>query len=201
MQTITTMETRRMYALEVQVWDASDYQSECADNPKYIEYTLCASEEEALKVAKSLHTELAIVNEAFLYTEEVEEADIESMDDVALAKKIVELDGRGQYVECANYEYKSVENAILVCWCWTPYIGYARDIKEIRRGMYGEDESMTTPIEKSFTPQWSVVATAEEVKGLEGKALADYLEEKLSNDIWRWTLKAQTALQRMIDEL
>lgn len=92
--------------------------------------------------------------------------------------------------ECISYEYKSVEDALLVCWQWDRYIGYARELREIRYGYYGETEEMCVETEKVFRPQWSVLATAEELEGLTNQQKRDLAEKKLNESHWKWNMRS-----------
>ena len=105
-------------------------------------------------------------------------------------------------VKEVTYSYPSVAGAILVIWGWETYVGYSRMIHEIRYGMQGEDESMCCPIDRIYRPQTSVIATAEELKGLSKAELHSLLQTKLLEEgDWRWTSQARGYIRNYLNEL
>lgn len=95
--------------------------------------------------------------------------------------------------EMISYSYPSVEGALLVCWHWDRYIGYARELREIRFGYYGETEEMCIETEKVFRPQWSVLATAEELEGMTDEQKRALAEERLNESHWKWNMRSNIA--------
>lgn len=95
--------------------------------------------------------------------------------------------------EFIRYNYASVDGALLVCWHWDRYIGYARELREIRYGYYGETEEMCVETEKTFRPQWSVLATAEELEGLTDEEKRELAEERLNESHWKWNMRSNIA--------
>lgn len=95
--------------------------------------------------------------------------------------------------EFIRYNYASVDGALLVCWHWDRYIGYARELREIRYGYYGETEEMCIETEKVFRPQWSVLATAEELEGLTDEQKRELAEERLNESHWKWNMRSNIA--------
>ena len=101
-----------------------------------------------------------------------------------------------------SYTYQSVQGALLVIWGWERYVGYSRMIHEIREGMYGEDERMCCPIDNTYLPQASVIATAEEIEGLSKAELHSMLEKKLLEEgDWRWTSQARGYIRNYLRDL
>lgn len=101
-----------------------------------------------------------------------------------------------------SYTYQSVQGSLLVIWGWERYVGYSRMIHEIREGMYGEDERMCCPIDNTYLPQASVIATAEEIEGLSKAELHSMLETKLLEEgDWRWTSQARGYIRNYLRDL
>ena len=89
-----------------------------------------------------------------------------------------------------SYDYPSVSGALLVTWSWNRYVGYSRDIHEIRIGLPWEKEDICVKKDKTWVLQCDVLATASELEGLSKKEERDLIEERLFGDDWRWTRKA-----------
>lgn len=105
-------------------------------------------------------------------------------------------------VKEVSYSYPSVAGAILAIWGWERYVGYSRMIHEIRYGIQGEDESICCPIDHTYRPQASVIATAEEIEGLSKVELHSLLETKLlAKGDWRWTLQAFAYIRHYLKDL
>lgn len=106
------------------------------------------------------------------------------------------------FVKEVSYNYPSIEGALLVVWDWERYIGYARNINEIRRGIYGETEKICCKEDKVFRPLVDVLCTAEELEGLSSKDERALVEERLNEEChdWRWTLQAQRYIRRYLRE-
>ena len=132
---------------------------------------------------------------------EVWEEDLDSFDD----EKFYELINE-QYctewedVKEVSYNYPSVEGALLVVWNWEKYVGYARNINEIRRGMYGETEEICCKEDKVFRPQVDVLCTAAELEGLTREEERDLVEERLRGGYrdWRWTRQADAYIRHYL---
>ena len=118
----------------------------------------------------------------------------ESEDEDATVEDLID-DREEQHTEFIRYDYASVENALLVCWHWDRYIGYARELREIRYGYYGETSEMCIETEKVFRPQWSVLATAEELEGLTDQQKRELAEERMNESHWKWNMKSNIAAQ------
>ena len=97
-----------------------------------------------------------------------------------------------------TYKYKSVDGALLVFWSWNRYIGYARDLQEIREGLYSEDESMCIKVDKVFHTQCDVLIEKQELEGLSQQDRRLLIEQRLGESNWKWTMKAQAAIRRYI---
>ncbi len=97
-----------------------------------------------------------------------------------------------------TYKYKSVDGALLVFWSWDRYIGYARDLWEIREGSYSEDESICIKEDKVFRQQCDVLIEKQELEGLSQQDRRQLIEQRLGESHWKWTMKAQAAIRRYI---
>lgn len=134
--------------------------------------------------------------------EELEEFD--NFDD----EKLFELVDEGNCTEWddivseESYSYQSVEGALLIVWNWECYIGYARNINEIRRGMYGETEEICCHEDKVFRPQVDVLCTAEELDGLSPEQERELVKERLQEDYrdWRWTRQAESYIRHYMHD-
>ena len=139
--------------------------------------------------------------------------DIEDLGDAAFGdselrdlideKCYVELDGHEQFV---YYDYRSVEDDLLVFWNWERYVGYARNIEEIRRGYRNETTELCIPIDHTFKTQCSILATKDELEDLTAEEYKDLVEERLYNWFdceytqgeWRWTMKANNWIENYL---
>jgi len=99
-----------------------------------------------------------------------------------------------------TYQYKNLDGALLVFWSWNRYIGYARDLQEIREGMYGEDESICIKQDKTFVTQCDVLIEKQELEGLSKQDRRTLIEQRLGESHWKWTMKAEVAIHRYIRE-
>ena len=112
------------------------------------------------------------------------------------------------YVKVVSYDYRSVEDDLLVFWHWDRYVGYARDIEDIRRGYHGETTELCIPIDHTFRTQCSILATKDELEGLSAEELKDLVEDRLHDHCgceytqgdWKWTMKAEAYIRRYIRE-
>ena len=187
-------ETRKLYALQVKVWDADDYLNDRNTDPLYTDLYLFATKEEAKSNALALHADDSVYNECFIFTgeltaEEILETtgfdSIEDFDEALeepysddpnaknygetektdVAKAIIEDPESEEDAECANYDFdKSLEGSILVFWSWEKYVGYARKCIDIRRAEESDTAAMLTKRDKNFATQCDVLLTAEEVE-------------------------------------
>ena len=95
-----------------------------------------------------------------------------------------------------NYEFKSLDGAVLVFWSWQTYIGYARKCIDIRDA-FDETEEILVKKDHVFVPQADVIITAEEAKELSIEDRRRLLEQRLLEEgDWRW----QNNAQKYIDE-
>lgn len=188
----------------------------CCD-PAQTAMLLFPDRETAEKYATTIDSDSVSYNECTLHCGEVEEKDIlamtgyETIEDFDLALKseylsdptyktygydekdkvayyiVEELDGMGEYIACANYDFdKTLEGSILVVWSWHQYIGYARKCLDVRYGLYSETEELLTKKDRTYVPQVDVVMTREEVEGCDD--IEEALREKLLADKeWKWT--------------
>jgi hypothetical protein len=99
-----------------------------------------------------------------------------------------------------DYPYKSVDGALLVFWSWNRYIGYARDLQEIREGYYSEDESLCIKEDKVFVTQCDVLIEKQELEGLSKQERRQLIEKRLGESHWKWTMKAEAYIRRYIRE-
>ena len=99
-----------------------------------------------------------------------------------------------------TYDYKSVEGALLVFWSWNRYIGYARDLQEIREGYYSEDETLCIKKDKVFVPQCDVLIEKQELEGLSKQDRRALIEQRLGESHWKWTMKAEAYIRHYIRE-
>lgn len=102
--------------------------------------------------------------------------------------------------EWVEFHYPSVSGALLVCWKWQTHVGYARDLAMIREGQPDEDESMTLPVDQVYTPQWSVIATAEELNGLDTLQRVALVQGELEREGWKWTPRSVRLIAEYLAE-
>ena len=62
-----------------------------------------------------------------------------------------------------QYDYKSLEGALILEWCWDRYVGYAQKYIGFQIGTY-EDESITIPQDYTYKSQFSVVLSKDEIE-------------------------------------
>jgi len=130
-----------------------------------------------------------------------EEGDLfcNDLDVAAMAEGSIEPDDsfESRWVEP---HYKSLDRALLVCWSWQTHVGYARELRMIREGNPDEDESMTLPVDQVYAPQWSVIATAEELEGLDSMQRAYVVQKELEREGWKWTPRSARAIAAYLAE-
>jgi len=97
-----------------------------------------------------------------------------------------------------EYQYKSVYGALLVFWSWNRYIGYARDLQEIREGMYGEDESICIKQDKTFVTQCDVLIEKQELEGLSREDRRSLIEQRLGESQWKWTMQSEAYIREYL---
>lgn len=132
--------------------------------------------------------------------------DIEDLDDATFGDSELRdlIDDNGcedstDYEQVVKYDYRSVEGDLLVFWNWERYVGYARNIEDIRRGYHGETTELCIPIDHTFRTQCSILATKDELEGLSAEELKDLVEDRLYDHCdceytqgdWKWTMKAE----------
>lgn len=131
--------------------------------------------------------------------DEVDFDEVEEFDDSDLLEIFNE---NRDYEESRDveYQYKSVDGALLVFWSWNRYIGYARDLREIREGMYDEDESICIKQDRTFVTQCDVLIEKQEMEGLSREDRRSLIEQRLGESKWKWTMKAEAYIRRYIRE-
>ena len=107
------------------------------------------------------------------------------------------------YSKEISYDYPSVDGDYLVVWNWERYIGYARNINEIRKGMYGETEEMCCHTDRVFCPQVSVLIKAQELEGLSKDQEYELLKDRLDepSEDWRWTRQAEGYIRNYLRDM
>lgn len=143
--------------------------------------------------------------------DDLEEVDWEGIDEDLVAfedddlEEIIHENGRMEvdWTEESSYDYPSVDGDYLVIWNWERYIGYARNINEIRRGMYGETEEICCHEDKVFRPQASVLIKADELEGLTNEQVYELLKDRLDepSEDWRWTFQAEGYIKNYLRDM
>lgn len=113
------------------------------------------------------------------------------------------------YERVVCYDYRSVEDDLLVFWHWNRYVGYARDIEDIRRGYHGETTKLCIPVDHTFRTQCSILATKDEMEGLSADELRELVEDRLHDHYeceytqgkWKWTMKAENWISSYLSEM
>ena len=98
-----------------------------------------------------------------------------------------------------DYEYKSLDGALLVFWRWDKYVGYARNIAEIREGWH-EDESICIKRDSLTATQCDVLATKEELEGLSDSDRKTLIRQHLDESRWKWTFRAEAFIEDYISD-
>lgn len=158
-------------------------------------------------VAKSTEPEFGVRTEIILYKAEISPDDLDDVDFDEVEEfgdsdllKIFNYYRDYEDSRDVEYQYKSVDGALLVFWSWNRYIGYARDLQEIREGMYSEDESICIKQDKTFVTQCDVLIEKQELEGLSREDRRSLIEQRLGESQWKWTMKAEAAIRRYIRE-
>ena len=87
-----------------------------------------------------------------------------------------------------EYNYESIEGAILVTWEYEKYIGYSRRLLEIRRGYAGEKEDdIYEEQERVWHPYTDVLLSADQVEGLSDNDLRQRIVQELDDSRWKWS--------------
>ena len=123
------------------------------------------------------------------YPEDFTEADVLEM---VIQNGSMDFDDVSEYVD---YDYPSVEGALLVVWRWERHIGYARNFVEMRWGVAGETEELCVEQDKVFAPQVSVLCTKDELDGLSDADRRQLILQRLDEPKWRWTPKSYGLIQ------
>lgn len=140
--------------------------------------------------------------------EDVEEYGEDAFGDddlMKIAASVSDIDVRDEVG--ITYEYESVTGAILVIWYWDRYVGYARGIRDIRRGMYGETTEMCIHEDHTFRNQCSVLVKASELEGLSPQERYDLIEDRLHDGCacgegeWKWNFKAEAYIESYLKDL
>lgn len=195
----------KIYTLANSVWDADDYLNQRNTNPKFTDFYVFQSNEQAENFAlNGLDYDDDIYNDGTIYEAELSDEEVleitgfDSVDDFwqgirgnlheeEIGRMVADEDGWNGYpIDCANYNYdKTLEGAILVMWSWQTYVGYARKCEGIRYGYSDDTEALLTKQDKVNAGQVDVVMTAEEVEQA-GDDLKEELSTRLHNG-WKWT--------------
>ena len=161
-------------------------------------------------VAKSTELEFGVRTEICLDKAEISPDDLDGVDFDEVEEFGGMVFGDSDLLEIFNdhrdyedsrdveYQYKSVEGALLVFWSWNRYIGYARDLQEIREGMYGEDESICIKQDKTFVTQCDVLIEKQELEGLSREDRRSLIEQRLGESQWKWTMKAEAYIREYL---
>lgn len=130
-----------------------------------------------------------------------EDYEAEDFSDSDLEEIIEEI---GCEYDCSlesSYEYQDIQGDILVIWNFERYIGYARNINEIRKGFFGETEKVCCKVDKVFRPQADILIKKSELEGLTAEEEKALIEERLYNQDWRWTLQAEAYIKNYLSDL
>ena len=161
-------------------------------------------------VAKSTEPEFGVRTEICLDKAEISPDDLDDVDFDELEEFGGMVFGDSDLLEIFNehrdyedsrdveYQYRSVDGALLVFWSWNRYIGYARDLQEIREGMYGEDESICIKQDKTFVTQCDVLIEKQELEGLSREDRRSLIEQRLGESQWKWTMKAEAYIREYL---
>lgn len=140
--------------------------------------------------------------------EDIEEYGEDAFDDddlMKIAASVNDIDIRD--VVGATYKYESVDGAILIIWYWDRYVGYARGVRDIREGMYGETTEMCIHEDHTFCNQCSVLVKASELEGLSPQERYELIEERLHDGCacgegqWEWNFKAEAYIESYLNDL
>lgn len=216
---------RELWALDVTSWNASDYFEGRSGGSTTFTYLFATSDEAkafamGIDADSDSYSECLLYHGELTEEEILEESGFETMEDfdealrepystdwnrknfgedekTAVAVYIqAEYDNTMEEIPCANYDFdKSIKGAIIVVWSWHPYVGYAREFKELRYATYDETEKMLTKDDRTFVPQVDIVMTADEVAN--SKHLREELTEILQRDHWKWTKPSHVDLAIM----
>ena len=198
-----------VYHLSKELWHADDDTAGAIDIEGFYD-----NRDEAVKAMKEtadgITPEFGFRIEVTLWkadisVDDLDEVDWDSVEDMGDAAY-----GDGELLEVFNehrdfddsiyvdYKYESVEGALLVFWSWHRYIGYARDLGEIREGWYGEDESICIKRDKTFVTQCDVLIGKDELEGLSRDDRRALIEQRLGESHWKWTMKAESVIRHYL---
>ena len=93
-------------------------------------------------------------------------------------------------IDCIEFEGDSVADCIIVEWSYEKYVGYCRNIHELRYGYYNETESdlITGNEDRTYRHNLSVLVEATELVGLSDEEKIELILEKLSEYHWKWNI-------------
>ncbi len=205
----------KLYVLQNNVWDASDYLNETNNNPLDTRLFLYTTLEEAKSKAMALPVNNDIYNDCLIYEREMDTEEIlklsgaDTLEDWRdalaepysidpnirnygedekgrVAAAILEDPDDTRETDCANYNFDaSLEGALLIFWSWEKYIGYARRIVELRYAGSTDTEAILTKKDKVFAVQCDILLTAEEVTN--STNIREDITARLQESSWKWT--------------
>lgn len=158
------------------------------------------------ELADETKPEFGVTTEIILLSAEIGPEDVEDIDtengDFFDNDDLLEI-----FKECCDfndsiykdYEYKSLDGALLVFWRWHKYVGYARNIAEIREGWH-EDESICIKRDSLTATQCDVLATKEELEGLSDSDRKTLIRQRLDESRWKWTFRAEAFIEDYISD-
>lgn len=156
-------------------------------------------------VAKSTEPEFGVrteicLDKAEISPDDLDEVDFDEVEEFDDSDLLEIFNENRDYEDSRNveYQYKSVDGALLVFWSWNRYIGYARDLREIREGMYGEDESICIKQDRTFVTQCDVLIEKQELEGLSREYRRSLIEQRLGESHWKWTMKAESYIHEYL---
>ena len=184
-------------------------------NPTNHSYLLFSSMKDAeefvskLEPDSSIHYEATIFEKAFADAEILEMTGCESMEvfnemlateysdsariknygedeKSSVAERVISYGEEVCCIDCPNYEYKDIEGAIVVEWSWKRYIGYCRDLHDVRRARYGETEELLVNEDRVCARNFSMLLAKEEADSCSEDELKEKVLEELGKGCWKW---------------
>ena len=104
-------------------------------------------------------------------------------------------------IDTIEFEGDSVADYIIVEWSYEKYVGYCRNIHELRYGYYNETESdlITGNEERTYRHNLSVLVEAKELFELTDVEKIELILEKLNESHWKWNyFQKRTSFKEII---
>ena len=134
------------------------------------------------------------IEECTLHYEEINDL-IEFREEFSLEQLVARMYSVDYAIEFSSDEYQGedITGAVIVCWSWEKYVGYAQNLLDISIAgewpsyeLKYESDLITGNEESRFRPNFSVLLTASEIEDLTPAEYYEAIMEALRCGSWKW---------------